>query len=66
MSDPQTPPAASPFGSAGPQVPGWPLIVAVILFAVLVFAAAGLAWAGVAIVVALMAAAYAVLIRWSR
>lgn len=66
MTDPHTPPDPSPFVSAGPPVRGWLLIAALILFAVLVFAAAGLAWAGVAVIIALMACAYTVLIRWSR
>lgn len=66
MTDPHTPPAPSPFVSAGPPVRGWVLVAALILFAVLVFAAAGLAWAGVMIIIALMAGAYTVLIRWSR
>lgn len=65
MTDPQTPPSSSAV-AAGPPVRGWVLIVAVILFTVLVFAAAGLAWVGVAIIIALMAGAYTVLIRWSR
>ncbi len=66
MTDPHTPPARSPFVSAGPPVRGWLLIAALIVFTVLVFAAAGLAWAGVVIIIALMAGAYTVLIRWSR
>jgi hypothetical protein len=66
MTDPQTPPTPSPVVSPDPPVRGWVLIAALILFAVLVFAAAGLAWAGVALIIAVMAAAYTVLIRWSR
>ena len=65
MTDPQAPPTSSSV-AAGPPVPGWVLIVAVILFAVLVFAAAGLAWSGVVLIIALMAGAYTLLIRWSR
>jgi hypothetical protein len=64
MTDPHTPP--SPFVSTGPPVRGRLLIAALIVFTVLVFAAAGLAWAGVVIIIALMAGAYTVLIRWSR
>ena len=66
MTDPDTPPDRAPLVSAGPPVRGWVLTAAVIVFTLLVFAAAGLAWAGVAIVIALMAGAYTVLIRWSR
>lgn len=66
MSDPHTPPAPSPVVSPGPPVRGWVVIAALSLFAVLVFAAAGLAWAGVAVLIALMAGAYTLLIRWSR
>jgi hypothetical protein len=58
--------SSAPVDPAGPPVPGWILILAVILFAVLVLASAGLAWAGVAIITALMACAYTMLIRWSR
>ncbi len=45
---------------------GWVLIAALMVFVVLVFAAAGLAWAGVVLIIALMAGAYTLLIRWSR
>lgn len=54
MTETLTPPSSSSV-SAGPPVRGWVLLAALILFAVLVFAAAGLAWAGVAISIALMA-----------
>jgi hypothetical protein len=66
MSDPRTPPSPSPFVLAGPPIRGWLLIAALIVFAVLVFAVAGLAWASVVVIIALMAGAYTVLIRWSR
>jgi hypothetical protein len=66
MTDPHTPPEPSPTVAAGPPVRGWLLVASLIVFTVLVFAAAGLAWAGVVIIIALMAGAYTVLIRWSR
>ncbi|UQX87051.1 hypothetical protein M6D93_12110 [Jatrophihabitans telluris] len=66
MTDSPIPSELSPPVSPGPPVRGWVLTAALIVFAVLVFAVAGLGWAGVVIIVALMAGAYTVLIRWSR
>jgi hypothetical protein len=42
------------------------LAAAVLVFAVVVLAMACLGWAGVAVIVAVLAVAYGVLLRWAR